>query len=331
MLRRMSESEQTIRRYLLGELSEAERSALEEKYFTDSQFFEQVLKTESELVDTYVRNQLSNEARERFEHSYMAHPSRSERVQFAAALATRLESLDGAVTGAEQQHRQPPLLPVPWWQRLRASFRGRRQTLRLSIAFATLLIMLGGVWILIESRRRQRESAQTRAAYEAEQRRQREQSQQAPNQDGRVEESTAKQESIEPNPSPLPQPTPGANPNLAPRSVSLALSLGGVRGSDTSQIPTLVIRPDTTQAQLRLNLRGDDYPIYSASLQTIEGAEIFSQTRIRPRRGSAGPIFVFTVPARKLASGDYVLTLRGEGPNGEIDALGKSIFRVEKR
>ena len=48
-----------MRRYLLGELSESEQSDLEEKYFTDPQVFNQVLKTERELVDAYVRGQLS--------------------------------------------------------------------------------------------------------------------------------------------------------------------------------------------------------------------------------------------------------------------------------
>lgn len=321
----MDESEQTIRRYLLGELSEAERSALEEKYFTDSRVFEQVLKAESELVDTYVRNQLSTEARERFEQSYLAHPSRSERVKFAAALATRLDSLDNAVTLKEQRTF------IPWWQRLLASLRGRSPRLRFSVAFAALVIMLGGAWFLIESRRRQMESAQTQAAYEAEQRRQREYAQQAPTEGRRAEEQAAKQETVERNPQQPPQPTPLPNISPAPRSVSLALTAGGVRGGDNGQIPTLIITPGITQAQLLLDLRGNDYPSYSASLQTVAGAEIFSQTGVKPRRANPGASFVFTVPARKLASGDYVLTLRGVGPDGEIDALSKSLFRVEKR
>jgi hypothetical protein len=38
----MDESEQMMTRYLLGELSESEQSALEEKYFIDPQVFKQV-------------------------------------------------------------------------------------------------------------------------------------------------------------------------------------------------------------------------------------------------------------------------------------------------
>jgi hypothetical protein len=33
----------------------------------------------------------------------------------------------------------------------------------------------------------------------------------------------------------------------------------------------------------------------------------------------------------RFASGDYVLTLRGIDPDGEVDDLSKSLFRVEKK
>jgi anti-sigma factor RsiW len=92
----MNELERTMTRYLLGELSESEQSALEARYFADPQVFNEILETESELVDGYVRGQLANEVRERFERSYMAHPERSERVKFAAALAARLDQAEAA-------------------------------------------------------------------------------------------------------------------------------------------------------------------------------------------------------------------------------------------
>ena len=323
----MNELEPTIRRYLLGELSESEQSALEERYFTDPQIFNEVLKTESELVDGFVRGQLSNEVRERFEQSYLDHPARSERVKFAAALATTLDQTKQPVTSREQL-----TLPVSWWQSLIASFRGQRPTLQFSMALATLVLMLGGVWLFVESRRRQQRSqlAQTEAAREAEQRRQREQSQQTADQGRRAGESGAQQAAAGSNPQ-LPPPKPTPTLETASRSVSLALMVGGVRGGDSNQVPTLVIRPGTTQARLLLNLKENNYPSYQASLQTVAGVEVFSQRGIKPGRAKSGASFVFTVPADKLAAGDYVLTLRGINPDGEVDDLSKSLFRVEKK
>lgn len=314
----MSESEQTIRRYLLGELSESEQSALEEKYFTDPQIFNEVLQAESELVDSYVRGQLANNVRERFEQSYMAHPARNERVKFAAALTTRLDQKKEPVT------REQLTLAVSWWQRLLALLGGQRPTLRFAVALAILLIMLGGVWVFVESRRRQQsELARTQAERVAQEERERSRPAQPSPDEAKRAEST---------PPKIPQPTPTPTVDSAPRSVTLALIVGGVRGGDNNpRIPTLVIPPDTTQARLLLNLKESNYPSYRASLQTITGVEIFNQTNIKPGSKKTGASFVFTVPAHKLASGDYVLTLRGVNPDGEVDDLSKSLFRVEKK
>ncbi len=312
----MTESEQTIRRYLLGELSESERSALEEKYFTDPQVFDQVLKTESELVDDYARDQLSKETRERVEKYFMVHPSLAQRLKFATALTTRV---DQSVARTEKPETES------WWQGLLASLRGG-PTLKFSMVLVTMLILLGGVWFFVERGRRQRE-AQLQAVQEAQLQRGREQSQQAADERKREEELAAERERLARNSQE--KPTPSPNPQS--RFVSLALTVGGVRGGNNSQIQNLIIPPDTTQAHLLLNLKTNDFPTYSATLQTIAGKEIFRQSNVKPRRGTTGPSFTFIVPANKLASGDYVLTLRGVSSEGEVEDLSKSLFRVEKK
>ena len=104
-----------------------------------------------------------------------------------------------------------------------------------------------------------------------------------------------------------------------------------MRGADKGQTPTLIIAPDTTQARLVLNLKENDYSSYNVSLQSVAGAEILSQKGVKPARAKTGASFGFTVPAHRLESGDYILTLRGVNPDGEVDELSKSLFRVVKR
>jgi hypothetical protein len=248
----------------------------------------------------------------------MAHPARANRVKFAAALAARLVQIEESVTSGEKS-----TLPASWWQRLLDSLRGQRPTLRFAIALATLLVVLGGVWLLVESRRRQQsELARTQADREAQEQRER----------PRLGQPTPNETKLaEHNPQQIPQPMPTPTLDSAPRSVSLALTVGGVRGGDKTKTPTLIIPPGTTQARLLVNLKENNYSSYRASLQTITGVEIFSQTNVKPGRTKTGVSFVFTVPAHKFASGDYVLTLRGIDPDGEIDDLSKSLFRVEKK
>lgn len=308
----MDELEQNLTRYLLGELSEPEQAALEERYFRDPQVFNEVLKVESELVDAYARGQLSTEMRERFERSYLKHPARRQRVEFAKALTTRIDEKEGSITRVDQSAS-----PISWKQRLLSIVGGPGPKLRFAMALVLVAIALSGIWIFVNSRRQQqREAAQIQSP------------QQPPETPQQAEKPPAQVARIPPE---NPQPSPNSNPNPTPSIVSLALTVGGVRGADGGPTPTLSIPPNTTRAQILLVLKDDSYPRYRVSLRKIGGAEIFTQTNLRPRSTKAGARFIFTVPAKELTSGDYVLTLGGITPQGEVDDLNKSLFRVEKR
>lgn len=293
----MDKLEQNMTRYLLGELSEQEQAALEEKYFRDPQVFNEVLRVESELVDAYARGQLSAEMRERFEQSYLKHPDRRQRVEFAKALTTRIDERPRAVQAASR---------ISWTERLFGP------KLRFAMALVVVAVALAGVWIFVNGRRQQqRQAAQVQSSPQ-------------PTQTSEKKEERAAQ---------VPPETSSPSPikNSSPPIVSLALTVGGVRSADSSPTKTLIIPRDTTQAQLFLDLKDNTYSHYRVSLRQIGGAEIFTQTNIRPRSTKAGARFVFKVPAKQLTSGDYVLILGGITPAGEVDDLSKSLFRVEKR
>ena len=68
---KIAQNENLIRRYLLGELSEADQTALEQELLTDRDKFEQVCAVENELVDSYVRGEMSRADRKRFESHYL--------------------------------------------------------------------------------------------------------------------------------------------------------------------------------------------------------------------------------------------------------------------
>lgn len=311
----MDQLEQITKRYLLGELSEQEQATFEERYFRDPEVFNQVLQIESELVDAYARNQLSAEMRGRFEQSYLKHPSRRQRVEFASALTTRIDQREESVSRAKTER-------VSWKQRLLAAVGGPKPAWRFAMALVILLVALTAVWWWQQQRR---EAAQTEARKEEQQRREREQPAPQPVETPKSEERVAQ------NSPEVVQPPPGSNTNSTPPIVSLALTVGSVRSADGGSTRTLVIPHDTAQAQILLNLKDDSYVRYRVSLQQIGGSEIFTQTNLRPRKTKAGARFIFTVPARQLSSGEYALTLSGINPNGEVDDLSKSLFRVDKR
>ena len=74
-------------RYLLGDLSDAERDALEERYFTDEDAFLELKAAEDDLIDAYSRGTLPAAHRPAFEARYLASDTGRARVEFARALA----------------------------------------------------------------------------------------------------------------------------------------------------------------------------------------------------------------------------------------------------
>ena len=58
--------DERMTRYLLGELAEEEMVALESAYLSDEVLLERLCAVETELIDAYVRGELSAGQRERF-------------------------------------------------------------------------------------------------------------------------------------------------------------------------------------------------------------------------------------------------------------------------
>jgi len=76
----------TIRRYLLGGLSVPERARLEERYFNNDDLFEEMEMVEDELIDAYVRRQLSESESQLFEENYLSSERRRDKAGIAREL-----------------------------------------------------------------------------------------------------------------------------------------------------------------------------------------------------------------------------------------------------
>lgn len=60
--------------YLLGELPEEEQLRLEERFFTDDEYYQQLLALEDELLYDYAAGGLSSEQRVKFEQRFLSSP-----------------------------------------------------------------------------------------------------------------------------------------------------------------------------------------------------------------------------------------------------------------
>ena len=107
----------SIKSYLLGRLPEAERGRIDVQLLTDPNFYERLLAEEDDLIDEYVRNELTAEERKQFEQVFLALEERRDRLIFARSLHDRLAA-EPVKQETKQAANQATASPVsaPWWR-----------------------------------------------------------------------------------------------------------------------------------------------------------------------------------------------------------------------
>ncbi len=132
----------TLRRYLLGDLTQEEQLApVEERLLAEDDFFEEFQLVKEDLIDQYVNQQLTTEDRRRFEQHFLITAERREDVRHAQALSRYArKSRQEAEQPEEKKHLRDdrPRRGFLWaWLSPTPSFR-----------FAATLILIVGVGFL---------------------------------------------------------------------------------------------------------------------------------------------------------------------------------------
>jgi anti-sigma factor RsiW len=307
-------------RYLLGQLSDAERAELEQDYLSDPRTLDQLVQFEADLLDDFVRGRLSPELHEQLARVYLANPERRARLKFSEALVEQLAREPSPATDA------PSLAPSSWWQRFVASLKNRPTTFAFSAALVVLLA-LGSAWLLLRSARLRNELKQEQATQAAQEQHERELEQELAQEEARKQDLTAQLERERAQPTPQNQTSPAEKP--APAFVSLLLVAGDVRGAQP-ETPTLSIPKGTAEAHIQLQLGENEYESYQLELHEVGGKTIFNRQQVKPAITKSSANFAFSVPATKFVTGNYILSLKGVLRSGEVEDVSKSLFRVTK-
>jgi hypothetical protein len=296
-------------KYLLRTLSEDERERLEERYFSDDAMLEELEIAEDELVDRYVRGELSETDAGRFQQTIAGSPRLVERVKFAKAFADKLALATIPVTKPEPKES--------WWQK----WFGESRWPQLAPALGLLIVLVGGTVLLVGWLRLKEESRKLAEQQAQLEQRQREIERQAAELKAQADELAKRGSQPSPN-EPLPQqPAPPTTSILA----SLTLFPGTTRSSGRAN--TLRVEPTTTEVQLTLNFSDTDYTSYRAVIKKDNVAEIFSRSGLSPRKTNRGGVISLRLPGKQLPAGDYVINLfGGEANEGVADYQ----FRVVK-
>lgn len=150
---------QTLVQYLLGELSEVERSEIAARYFQDDDLFDELLEVESELIDKCVRAELSEKDEQALKRYLASLPDGQEKLALARALTQ--------ITDKEKEQAQQFLdeyvpASVPWWQSMLKSPSKLPATLQYAMIAGLVAITFGALFLVFQVRQLRHDNNQLR-------------------------------------------------------------------------------------------------------------------------------------------------------------------------
>ena len=290
-------SVQTLRDYLLGQLSEPDTERLDELSIVDDVCAERIRAVEFDLVDAFARGELRGEALEHFRSRYLATPKGREAIRFAEALQS-LDEKPGRGTSSEVGRGPATLVRETWrWRE------------RLALAAAVVMLATASVWLVLDNRTlrgrvtsvessrdelvrdRQRREAEARQAAEA-----------APPSDDRVS---------------------------SPPTVAMLVLAPQLRSA--RQLPMVALIDGAKELPVRLDLEPVDYPSYTASLVASSGdRELWRADRLIARTIRGRQTIDLRLPATVLSPQDYLIRVSGVPARGASEIVGEYRFSVAR-
>src|SRR6185503_13780299 len=321
-------NEELIARYLLGELTEEQQVEIEDRAFSDKESLATITEVENDLIDEYVRGELSAAERQRFESRFLASAERRKRVEFARALRTVVSES----TGQEKKVVQKAAT-WSWRESLYAFLNGLNPAARLAFVAAMVLLVVGAAWLFAETLRLRRQVTQLQAENQSRQGFQQALDQERKRNDelnARLDQEKQQREQTDESLRQLTEIAEATNPAPPPVIASLTLLPGLSRGGNHK--PSLALSNDARLVRLQIGIDPDEqYNTFAVELRTLAGRQVWNRENLtaRTRRGTRA--VGLTLPATVLKSGEYELRLRGLTESGAAEDVGFYYFNVTRK
>lgn len=310
-------------RYLLGDLSEDEKTRMEQAFFADNAKFDELELAEEELIDAYVRDNLSLEERRQFQRRLLGSPRLVERVHFAQVLTDKVDSS----IAAEPVVNRPEPKPGRWW------IGFFKQQPAFGAAFATaVLLLVGGAILFYGWLRLRSESAQLASERATIQQRKDELDKQSSEQRSEVEQLRAELQRTQSQQAEdqrrIKELELAQNIKLPDRSsagtiLSFVLTSTSLRsGSNENQFK---IDANTSSVELTLPLETNEYRSYNATIRNVDRGVPIQRPGLKPRTTKSGQQLVFRIPA---SPGDYTIEVSGRSSSGNLESVSNFNFRL---
>jgi cell division protein FtsL len=310
-LKDVVDNDDLLIQYLLGELSEEQQEAIEQRYISDPEMYEQLLSVEDDLIDAYADGVLSASRRASFENHFLRSPERQARLGFAKAWIAYV---------SRQSKSARAVAPVP-----RRSFLDflRFETWPVFLrATAAVLVLLAAAFLIAEILRLRNQIEQAESQRATLEKSQRELQRQIDEERRHSEELSSQLEHER-------VPQTNVPPQSPPGIISLILTPGLVRGAGDAR--RLIIPPEARRVRLRAIFGRGDYDTYEVVIKTVGGAAIWRKSGLKAQSGSSGKVLVIQAPAELFITEDYILTLNGLTAGGPAENIAEYSFSVSKK
>jgi hypothetical protein len=291
-------------KYLLGYLTDEEQGEVEDRAFADADYLGALEATEADLIDAYVRGELSQSDRSRFELRFLTSPARRRKVEFARALATFTEEPQYRESRSEGR---PSLVSAFWgWN-----------PVHFAAGMAALICIAAAAWLLSENAAIRSRVATLEAERRGFEQKEQSLSQRLSDEQNRANTLAAQHRQS----SELTAP--------APLVASLVLMPGLSRGQ--AHVERLVLSPAAQIARVEIQLDSrDEFPRFRADLRTRSGEDVLSRSNLVRRKSGSGFLVSFDVPASALGVGVYELALKGIAADHTSEDVGYYYFEVQR-
>lgn len=324
---------ETIVRYLLGSLPQAQTEQLDEFSVTDDQFASALRVAEKDLVDAYLQGELTDAEMERFKTHYLASPRRRQQLEFAGALKAFGERSVVTEAVASQAVRSTTKEERSGLAAKLRTFTSTSLAFRWGLATAVLALFIVGGWLVLQNIRLQQQMSQSQATREGLSQREQEleaqlSGERSARQAIEKELARAREELAQLGKEKGPGQEPTATANR-PASVASFILTPQQRG--IGPIKTFSIPEGTREVAVQLELEATDYTLYRVSLKNANNRSLWTSKTLKAFSKGQTRALNVSLPATLLQSKVYFFEVSGVRSPGAPEIVGTYSFKVNRQ
>jgi hypothetical protein len=302
-----SRDDEELRQYLLGLLPDETMERLDEASIADDGVAARLRVVETDLIDDYVRGQLTGETLARFESWYLSSARRRESVRRAGSFVGAIDRRVARATGAS------------WNDRVASVAR-----LSGMVAAAALVIVVSGSF-LFEFVRSRNDSAPTQSVRATAERQTQGAEQQPALQSGAGTPTVER-----PDTGRAPASVSTSQPIDARRQAGALVAVVLPPPTRTvAPIPTVVVPVGADRVRFELRLESNDFPEYRVGLKNLASGQVLWRSDwVAASASSDRTAVLVDVPANLFGTQHYSLELTGRGAGGRAETIGSYTVRT---